>query len=276
MVASARSSGARLLDVHSDCDHNRSVLTLAGAAQELERAAVALARWAADAIDLRYHRGAHPRVGALDVVPFVPLAGSTMKECVLLARQTGEEIARETHVPVFLYGRAARRAERSSLAAIRRGGIVGLGARIGRDGWVPDFGPAELHPSAGAIVVGARDPLVAYNVWLETDDIGLGRRIASATRATGGGPAGVQALAFLLQGRGCVQISMNLTDVEATPVAAAFSWVRDLAAANGVRVGRSEIVGLAPRRALVGATAEALFLEGRLEDRILEDRLEGP
>jgi glutamate formiminotransferase len=275
MAAAVLRAGARLLDVHVDCDHHRSVFTMAGTASELERAAVRLAHEAAGRIDLRVHRGVHPRIGALDVVPFVPLSGSTLRECIDLAARVGERIARETRIPVFLYGLAARRADRASLAAIRRGGVEGLAARIGREGWVPDFGPPTLHPSAGAVTVGARPPLVAYNVCLETTDMAVGRRLAAAARATNGGPTGVQALAFLLKGRGCVQISMNLTDVEATSVVAAFSWVSGLAAASGIGVASSEIVGLAPRRALTGATAEGLRLEGRLADRMLEERLEG-
>jgi glutamate formiminotransferase len=275
MAAVVRRAGARLLDVQSDCDHHRSVFTMAGTASELEHAAVRLAHEAATHIDLRIHRGVHPRIGALDVVPFVPLSGSTLGECIDLAAQVGERIARETSIPVFLYARAARREDRASLAAIRRGSIEGMAARIGHEGWVPDFGPPTLHPSAGAVAVGARPPLVAYNVCLETTDMALGRRIAAAARASNGGPIGVQALAFFLEGRGCVQISMNLTDVETTSVAAAFSCVSDLAAANGVGVASSEIVGLAPRQALRGATAEGLRLEGRLVDRMLEERLEG-
>jgi len=274
MAAAVRRVGARLLDVHADCDHHRSVFTMAGTASELEHAAVRLAHEAATHIDLRVHRGVHPRIGALDVVPFVPLSGSTLGECIDLAVRVGERIGRETRIPVFLYGLAARREDRASLAAIRRGGIGGLAARIGREGWIPDFGPLALHPSAGAVAVGARPPLVAYNVCLETTDVALGRRIAAAARASNGGPTGVQALAFLLKGRGCVQISMNLTDVEATSVVAAFSWVSDLAAASGVGVASSEIVGLAPRRALTGATAKGLRLEGRIVDRMLEERLE--
>jgi glutamate formiminotransferase len=274
VAAVVRRTGARLLDVHADCDHHRSVFTMAGTAVELEEAAVRLAHEAVSRVDLRIHRGVHPRVGALDVVPFVPLLGSTLSECVDLAVRVGERIARETRIPVFLYGRAARRKDRASLATIRRGGIEGLAARIGREGWVPDFGPPALHASAGAVAVGARLPLVAYNVCLKTADMMLGRRIAAAARASNGGPTGVQALAFFLERRGCVQISMNLTDVEATSVAAAFSWVVDLAAASGVEVVSSEIVGLAPRRTLVGATAESLRLKGRLADRMLEERLE--
>ncbi len=273
MAAAVRLAGARLLDIHSDGDHNRSVFTFVGTVPEIESAAVRLACEAVGRIDLRRHRGVHPRIGALDVVPFVPLDGSSMSECVNVARRVGAAIAEETGVPVFLYGRAATNPARSTLAVLRRGGLDALRERIGHEGWVPDFGPPELHPTAGATAVGARPLLVAYNVCLESADLDVGRRIAFATREANGGPRGVQALAFLLEGKGCVQVSMNLTDVEATSVLAAFRRVSDLAALHGVRVASSEIVGLAPRHALAGVTAKDLRLTGRLEDHMLEERL---
>jgi glutamate formiminotransferase len=274
MAAAVCSAGARLLDVHSDGDHNRSVFTFVGTAGEMELAAVLLAREAVARIDLRVHTGVHPRIGAIDVVPFVPLGGSTMGECVSLARCTGAAVADETGVPVFLYGEAATDPARASLAALRRGGLDALGTRIGREGWVPDFGPPRLHPAAGACCVGARGPLVAYNVSLESTNLDIGRRIASALREKNGGPRGVQALAFFLERKGCVQISMNLTDIESTSVPEAFRRVSDLARAAGVQIGSSEIVGLASRRALAGATTESLRLTDRLEDHVLDPRWE--
>jgi glutamate formiminotransferase len=273
MAAAIRLADARLLDIHSDGDHNRSVFTFVGTMLEIESAAVRLACEAVGRIDLRRHCGVHPRIGALDVVPFVPLDGSSMSECVNVARRVGAAIAEETGVPVFLYGRAATNPARSTLAALRRGGLDALRERIGHVGWVPDFGPPELHPTAGATAVGARPLLVAYNVCLESTDLDVGRRIAFAAREANGGPRGAQALAFLLEGKGCVQVSMNLTDVEETSVLAAFRRVSDLAASHGVRVASSEIVGLAPRHALAGVTAKDLRLTGRLEDHILEERL---
>jgi glutamate formiminotransferase len=197
-----------------------------------------------------------------------------MEECVRLARSAGEKIAAELGMPVFLYGRAAADPARSTLAVLRRGGLDGLRQRIGQPGWVPDFGPPRLHPTAGAVAVGARSLLVAYNVCLDTDNLAIGREIASATRAANGGPAGTQALAFLLPSSGRVQVSMNLTDVEATTVMDAFRRVAGLAAVHGIRVLSTEIVGLAPRRALAGATADNLQLGDRLEEHVLENRLE--
>ncbi len=274
MAAALRSTGAALLDVHSDCDHNRSVFTFVGVAPAAERGAVSLAREAMARIDLRRQRGVHPRIGALDVVPFVPLGDSTMDECVRTARRVGAAIALETGIPVFLYGQAASDPARSSLAVLRRGGVEGLSERIGRAGWVPDFGPPQLHPSAGATAVGARPLLVAYNVCLETRDLSVGRRIARATRAANGGPTGVQALAFLLASQDRVQVSMNLTDVESTSVPEALGWVKKLASEEGVRVAWTEIVGLAPRRALADASTEDLRLRDPLEGHILEVRME--
>ncbi len=275
MGAAVRSAGARLLDVHSDVDHHRSVFTFAGAPDDVERAAVCLASEAVARVDLRRHRGVHPRIGALDVVPFVPLSESTMAACVGAARRVGSAIAAEYGVPVFLYGEAATEPQRASLSALRRGGLEGLSRRIGTPGWVPDFGPAALHPTAGATAVGARPLLIAYNVCLGTEDAALGLRIAAATRGTGGGLPGVLALAFPLQSRRCVQISMNLTDIERTSVPEAYDWVQRLAADCGTAVIWTEIVGLAPRRALSGATSKQLQLRDDVESHVLEARLEG-
>jgi len=272
MAAAIRSTGSALLDVHSDVDHHRSVFTFAGTADEAVTAAVRLAGEAVARIDLRTHRGVHPRIGALDVVPFVPVDGATIDECVTAARLAGRTIADDTRVPVFLYGLAASQPARASLAALRRGGLDGLRERIGRAEWIPDFGPTALHPSAGATAVGARPPLVAYNVCLDSCDLAVGKRIAAAARSVNGGPRGVQALAFLLERRGCVQISMNLTEAAPGIVAAAFDRVRWLAEACGVGIASSEIVGLAPLAALLGATSRQLLLDDRIEDHVLESR----
>jgi len=231
-------SGCRLLDLHSDPDHNRSVLTIVGEPDRLVEAVVALAGAAIEAIDIRRHRGVHPRVGSLDVVPFVPLAGLTLDEAVLIARRAGSEIANRHGIPVYLYG-AASPAGRD-LPAIRKGGLRGL---------------------------------VAYNVLLDTDDLEIGRRIASAIREKGGGLPGVRALPFYLKSRGLVQVSMNLTDVDATPIPRAFAFVRDEAERYGVKVVESEIVGLVPRRALKGATAEEILARRDPAELILEERV---
>ncbi len=274
MAAAVCRSPARLLDVHSDGDHHRSVFTFVGTPAHVERAALALACEAVARIDLRAHRGVHPRIGAVDVLPFAPLGDATIEDCVAIARRVGEQIAVALGVPVYLYARAASRPERASLAALRRGGLAGLEERMADPAWKPDFGPAWLHPTAGAAAVGGRPPLVAYNVVLDTSDLAVARSVASAVRAAGGGPPGVQALAFFLESARCAQVSMNLTQVESGCVAAAFDRVRDLAEACGTRVAWSELVGLAPRVALTGCTTERLRLRDRMEAHVLEDRWE--
>lgn len=274
LAEAAQAPGTRLLDIHSDPDHNRSVLTFVGSEDAVGSGALRLAIEAARSIDLRRHRGVHPRTGALDVVPFVPLEGATLEDCVAVARRVGAAIARETGIPVFLYGRAASVEARAALSVLRRGGLDGLAARIGGPGWLPDYGPARLHPSAGVAAVGARPLLVAYNVCIAGLDLEGARAIARDVRGAHGGLPGVQALAFRLDEAGCVQISMNLTDVAATSVPAAFERVARLAESHGLRVASSEIVGLAPRRALCGATASELLLTDTIEPHVLEDRVE--
>ena len=266
-------AGCRLLDIHSDRDHNRSVLTFVGEPDRIIDAVVALAGAAFEEIDIRTHRGVHPRIGSLDVVPLVPLFDSSMEDCIGLARSLGDEIALRYGVPVYLYGDAASSPERRELSSIRKGGLTGLASRISSPEWHPDFGPARLHPTAGAVAVGARGLLVAYNVLLDTEDIAIGRRIASAIREREGGLPGVKALAFYLESRRLVQVSMNLTDIDATPIPRAFSAVRKEAARYGVGVVESEIVGLVPRRALQGAGKEDLLCRRDPAELILEDRI---
>jgi len=247
------------------------VLTFVGDPDRAFDAVIALTGAAIEEIDIRGHRGVHPRVGSLDVVPFVPLSGSSLAECVHLARRAGSKIAERYEIPVYLYA-AADPAGRE-LTSIRRGGLAGLTARIETPEWRPDFGPPRLHPTAGAVAIGARDPLVAYNVLLDTGEIAIGRRIASAIRERGGGLPGVQALAFYLESRGRVQVSMNLTDVDATPIPRAFAFIEREAARYGVKVVESEIVGLVPRRALQGACGEELLCRRDPAQLILEERI---
>lgn len=265
--------GAHLLDVHADAWHHRSVFTFVGAADAVAEAAVRGARCAVERIDLTQHRGEHPRMGAVDVIPFVPIEGATMDDCVALAERVGRRIADELDMPVFLYGRAARRPERTELWRIRREGFEWLRARIGREeAYAPDFGPARMHPTAGATAVGARPILVAYNVLLDTDDVGLARRIAQRIRTTGGGLLAVQARGFLVDGK--AQVSMNLLDVDVTPPRAVFDGVAREAAAAGVDVAASEIVGLVPERALPENAERVLRLEVPAETKVLEARIQ--
>lgn len=264
--------GAALLDVHADRFHHRSVFTLAGHPDAVAEAAFRMVRVAVDRIDLRSHRGEHPRIGAADVVPFVPLKGIEMFDAVAVAEATGDRIVRELGVPVYLYGEAAGRPERETLATIRRGGFEGLLEAVESDpGRAPDLGPARLHPSAGAISVGARDVLVAYNVFLGTDDVEAARAIARGIRSSSGGLPALQALGFRVEGR--AQVSMNLLDVDRTPPVAAYREIRRRAEAKGVEVDRSEIVGLVPERALSAEDAREIRMEGSREERLLERRI---
>ena len=268
-----RTPGARLLDVSSDSAHNRSVVTMAGDAPALKAAVLALFEATLPAIDLRAHSGEHPRIGAVDVVPFIPIEGATMADCVALARETAQAVAERFQVPVYLYEEAAADPARRNLEDIRRGEFEGLPARMATEGWAPDFGPHAPHPSAGASVIGARMPLVAFNINLATDRLEVARTIAAAVRFSSGGFRYVKAMGVRLEERGIVQVSMNLTNYEKTPIARVFDAVRQEAARHGVNVLESEIVGLVPAEALVGAARHFLQLATFRSDQILENTL---
>ena len=272
--AAITSHGARLLDVHVDPDHHRSVLTVVGSQEAVAGGILGLVETVLPLIDLKQHEGVHPRMGAVDVVPFVPLEGETMDDAVAVARRVGREIGEGLRIPVYLYEAAASRPERVNLAAVRRGGLRGVGERIGTPDGAPDFGPSEVHPTAGAVAVGARRFLVAYNINLTTSDVGAAKAIAASIRAAGGGLPGVKALGLRLAGRRLAQVSMNLTDVEATTMATVFRRVAAAAHRLGVAVLESEIVGLVPRAAFGDATAEELQLSKPLAAFTLEDRIE--
>jgi glutamate formiminotransferase/formiminotetrahydrofolate cyclodeaminase len=264
--------GALLLDRHSDPDHNRTVLTFAGEPQAVFQAAFAAIRTAAELIDLNHHQGEHPRIGATDVVPFVPIAGVSMDECVELARRLGQKVAQELDIPVYLYEAAATRPERVNLENVRRGEYEGLKEAIARDPErQPDFGPTRLGP-AGATVIGARQPLIAYNVYLSTDDVQVAKRIARAVRHSSGGLRYVKALGMLVEGR--AQVSMNLTDYRRTPVARVVEFIRREAARYGVSIHHSELVGLIPQDALLDAAQWYLQLDEFDKDQVLEVRLQ--
>jgi glutamate formiminotransferase len=265
--------GVRLLDSSADPSHNRSVFTMAGNRIALRRAVLAMAWTAVHTIDLRTHRGEHPRVGALDVVPFIPLGDTTMSECVELAREVGQSIAERLDVPVFLYEEAASRQDRRRLEDIRRGQFEQLAAKMTQPEWAPDFGPLKPHPTAGATVVGARRALIAFNVNLATDRLDIARRIAAAVRERGGGLPNVKALGLALPHRGIVQVSMNLTDFERTSVQTAFDRVVAEASKSGVDVLESELIGLIPEAALASTSADRLRLHEFSENQILERRL---
>lgn len=244
-AAAMESAGARLVDRTSDPVHNRSVLTTVGNYEQLREGAIALAEATVERIDLRTHRGVHPRIGALDVLPFVPLRGATMEDAVQLARETAAAIWRRLRVPSFLYGEAAATPLRRNLAAVREGEFEGLDARFTLPDWRPDFGEISKHESAGAIAVGARDVLVAFNVELGTGDLALAKRIAKQLRERDGGFRTLKALGLRL-GDDLVQISLNVTNYRATPLYRIVETIRELARQAGARVVRSELIGCLP------------------------------
>jgi glutamate formiminotransferase / 5-formyltetrahydrofolate cyclo-ligase len=265
--------GLRVLDVQSDKDHNRCVLTLVGDEASLKQGLLALFEVATSRIDLRSHQGEHPRVGAVDVVPFIPIEGASMKDCVALARDVGQAVAERFQVPVFLYEEAASAPHRRNLEDVRRGQFEALAERMRDPLWKPDFGPAEPHPSAGAVVVGARMPLIAYNINLGTADVEIARRIAKAIRQSSGGYRFVKAMGVMLEERNLAQVSINMTDYKKTPLFRVFETVRSEAARYGVSVVGSEIVGLVPSEALIDAADHFLRLEDFDPSQILERKV---
>jgi len=264
----------RLLDRSSDATHNRSVLTLAGEPAAVHDAVMALFEAALARIDMRDHTGAHPRLGAVDVVPFIPLGDTTMAVCVQLARHTAAAVAARFQLPVFLYEEAASSPARRNLADIRRGEFEGLATKLAAPDWKPDYGPASPHPTAGATVLGARRPLVAFNVNLTTNRLEIAKAIAAAVRQSSGGLPSVKALGIALPERGIVQVSMNLTNFEQTSIKRAFETVREEADRHGVSVLESEIVGLVPQAALPPAPQQTLQLARFSRKQVLEERLD--
>jgi glutamate formiminotransferase len=266
-----RGTGVHLLSVSSDASHNRTVFSFAGDAPAVEAAVLALFDRALQAIDLRRHRGEHPRLGAVDVVPFIPIEGATMPDCVALARKVAAAVAERHALPVYLYEEAAAAETRRNLEDIRRGEFEGLADKMRRAEWAPDFGPSSPHVSAGAAVIGARMALIAYNINLATDRLDVAKKIASAIRQSSGGLRYVKAMGVALADRGIVQVSMNLTNYEKTPVFRVFELVKREASRYGVAVLESEIVGLVPAAALTASAAWYLQIEGFSEKQVLEN-----
>ena len=272
--AAEQVSGVRLLDRSSDTSHNRSVITMAGEPAPLKAAILALFEIAVAEIDLRSHSGEHPRLGAVDVVPFIPIEGATMAECVTLAKETGAEVARRFKMPVYLYEEAATNPARRNLADIRRGQFEGLAAKLSQPEWAPDYGPSAPHPSAGATVIGARMPLIAYNINLDTNQLDIAKKIAATVRFSSGGLPHVKAMGVALEDRGIVQVSMNLTNYREMPILRVFNAVKAEAERHGVAVLESEIVGLVPAAALPRGAADILRLTHFTSSQILETRLQ--
>jgi glutamate formiminotransferase / 5-formyltetrahydrofolate cyclo-ligase len=272
-AAVGRTPGVRVLDVSSDAAHHRSVLTMAGDAAGLKAAILTLFEQTLAVVDLTAHKGEHPRLGAVDVVPFVPIDGVTMNDCVALARETGKAVAERFGVPVYLYEEAASDPARRNLEDIRRGEFEGLAAKMATAGWAPDFGPATPHPRAGATVIGARMPLIAYNINLATDRLDVAKKIAAAVRHSTGGLRFVKAMGVMLGDRGIAQVSMNLTDFDKTPIPRVFELVKREAERHGVAVLESEIIGLIPQAALLAAAEYYLQIAGFTPTQVLENRL---
>ncbi len=265
---------ASLLDQHRDVDHHRCVLTFAGSPEAVAQAALELVKTSTRLIDLRQHTGQHPRIGATDVLPFIPLEGATMSQCVDLAKNVGKRIGDEFDIPVFLYEEACDQPQRKSLEAIRRGGLPDLASRMESDpAWLPDFGPAHPHPTAGAIAVGARHPLIAYNIVLNTSDLSIAQAIARVIRTSSGGLPAVKALGMELKTQGFVQVSMNLTNYRQTPLHVVFEKVKEEAEQRGVSIKGSELVGLIPQEAAIQAAAHGMVCDSLDSDHILESRL---
>jgi len=275
IVAAVRAvPGARFLDLEMDPDHNRSVVTFVGAPAAVEEAAFAAARVAVAKIDLTRHEGRHPRMGAVDVIPFIPIRDLTMEDAVRVARELGTRIGAELKVPVFLYEAAATRPDRRNLADIRKPQFEGLRDLLGKDpDRVPDFGPNAIHATAGCVAVGARRPLIAYNIDLESTDEKLAKRIAKKIRERDGGLPGIKALGLFIADRACAQVSINVCDFTRTSLEAVYAAVEREAKSAGVVVRSSEIVGLAPQAALPPGSVERVKLAGFRPEQVIENRL---
>lgn len=274
LAADAAGRGARVLGLSLDPNHNRSVLTLVGEPDVLAEAAFAAAKKAVELIDLTRHAGEHPRMGAIDVLPFIPLKGASMDDAISLAKRVGRRIGLELKVPVYLYESAATRPERKNLADIRKPQFEGLRELIGTDpARAPDYGPTAIHPTAGCVAVGARMPLIAYNVDLVSADLALAKKIAKRIRERDGGLPGIKALGLFLADRGRAQVSVNVCDYTKTGLLAVFQAVEAAAAEAGVAVHSSEVVGLLPEAALPPDAPRLLRLEGFSEELILDRHL---
>ncbi len=268
--------GVPLADIHTDPDHHRSVFTFLGAPPQVEAAALALAETVLATIDMREHHGVHPRIGALDVLPFVPLRGITMDEAVALARRVGLTLGERFALPVYFYGEAAHRPERKRLFEIRRGGYEGLAQKLADPASHPDAGPARFNPRSGATAVGARGILIAFNVWLNTNALEVARTISRVIRESSDGLPGVQAMGVPLARQRIVQVSLNLLDYRRTSIPRLFDLVQSEAARQGVEVMRSELVGLAPREAFEGRSPESVGLTDFTPAKLLETYFEDP
>ncbi|MCH5246275.1 MAG: glutamate formimidoyltransferase [Muribaculaceae bacterium] len=265
--------GVKLLNYSNDEDHNRMVVTVVGEPEALRDAVIEAIGVAVELIDLTRHQGQHPRMGAADVVPFIPIKGCTMEEAIALSKEVAEKVAANHNLPVFLYEKSASAPHRENLAAVRKGEFEGMAEKIHLPEWKPDFGPAERHPTAGAVAIGARMPLVAYNINLSTPNVEIAQAIAKKIRHIGGGLRFVKAMGVELADRGIAQVSINMTDYTRTALYQAFEMVRYEARRYGVSIVGSEIIGLVPMEALIDTAAYYLGLEDFSMEQVLEARI---
>lgn len=268
-----KTEGVKLLDYNPDKDHNRVVVTVIGEPQAVKCALVEASKIAVENIDLNKHQGEHPRMGAIDVVPFIPIKNMTMDECVALAKETASELATKLNLPIYLYEKAATNVERENLANIRKGEFEGFSEKIKKPEWAPDFGPSEIHKTAGATVVGARMPLIAFNVNLATKNIEIANKIAKCVRHSSGGLRFTKAMGVDLKEKGIVQVSMNMTDYTKTSLYRAFELIKFEAERYGVSIIESEIIGLTPMEALIDAASYYLRLNDFHMSQVLENRM---
>ena len=265
--------GVKLLDYSADKDHNRLVVTTIGGPEELKKAVLKASEIAVDIIDMNKHEGEHPRMGAVDVIPFTPVKNIEMDEAVDLANEVGQELSENLNLPIYLYEEAATSPDRKNLAKIRKGEYEGFSKKIKKDKWKPDFGEANLHPTAGATVVGARMPLVAFNINLDTDNLEIANKIAKKVRHSSGGLRYCKAIGVELNERGIVQVSMNMTNYTKTALYQTFEMVKFEAERYGINIIGSELIGLLPAQALYNVAEYYLKLEDFSADQIMENRL---
>lgn len=277
LVAKAKSvPGVTLLDYSTDTSHNRSVFTLVGDPEGIGEAAFQLARLASEKIDLTKHQGEHPRMGATDVIPFVPVQDVTMADCVEISKQVGARVAKELLIPVFLYEDSAASETRRNLALVRKGQFEGMPEKLQQPEWAPDFGERKIHPTAGVVAVGARMPLVAFNINLSTSDVAIANKIAKVIRGSGGGFKYCKAIGVMLEGRNVAQVSMNMVNYEGTPLYRVFEAVRAEAKRYGVTIIGSEIIGLTPAKALIDCAEYYLQVEDfDYKKQVLENHILG-
>lgn len=254
-------AGCTLMDYSSDESHNRTVITYMGSPEACEEAGIALAKKAAELIDLTKHEGEHPRMGAIDVMPFIPIKEATTQDCIELSKKVGKRIAEEVDIPVFLYESSASAPHRQNLAAIRKGQFEGMADKVQQEGWEPDFGGKRIHPTAGVIAVGARPPLVAFNINLSTSDLSIASAIAKIIRRSSGGLEAVKAIGVMLEPRNIAQVSINMTDYTKTPLYRVLELVKAEAKRYGVHVVGTEIIGLTPMQAMIDSAQYYLQVE---------------